>query len=82
MQTVYFYDRYGKKREIGKGESNSDSKDIILKFLRSHNYECYYWRYWINGDGIMRVDVGSHRESFSIESEDGDMKWEETTNDN
>lgn len=76
MQTVYFNDSKGNKREIGNGQFNSDSKEIIKKFLNKNNYDALYWRYWIK-DEVMRVDVGSHSESFTIESDVGEMNWEE-----
>ena len=81
MQTVYFHDRYSNKRKIGEGKNIEESRAVINNFLEEHNYYPTLWRYWIK-DGAMRVDVGSHTESFTIESEDGDLKWEETTNDN
>lgn len=73
MQTVYFHDNRGNKREIGKGKDIKESRAVVGKFLEEKNYYSSLWRYWIK-DGVMSIDVGSHTEKFTIESEDGDME--------
>ena len=63
---LYFQDYNGRQKFIGLVGSLEDAFEEITNFLRERNYESYYSRYWIEENGDIAIDVGSHSEFFII----------------
>lgn len=63
---LYFQDSIGRKKFIGLVDSLEDVSKEIANFLRKRNYKSYYSRYWIEEDGDILIDVGSHSEFFIV----------------
>lgn len=64
---LYFQNSQGKKRIIAK--NLSDKRQIseeINKFLKKHNFKCYYTRCWYDGEYTV-YDVGSWTEFFLVD---------------
>ena len=78
---VYFKNSYGDIKEIGQtnnefkpwamndicmGTELSEEIDIIMDFLKEHNYKSFYQRFWFDPKiNKYIIDVGSHTEFFS-----------------
>ena len=62
---VYFKDRDGNRRDIGRANDFEDARHIIYSFLRKRGYESLYWRYVQDGPEVF-VDVGSWSEFFYV----------------
>ena len=69
---LYFEDSWGKRREIGRPQTNQEMHKIIKDFLDDHNFKSYYTRSWVNEEDFKEIiyDVGSHSEFFICRKED------------
>ena len=63
--TLFFENRFGKKREIARPKTMEDAKEEIRDFLDQHHFTSYYWR-TNESNGDLWIDVGSHSEFFWI----------------
>ena len=64
---LYFRNSNNDLRFLGEPESKHEAWKLISKFLKEHNWKCYYVRNWITPDGTLHYDVGSHTEFFELE---------------
>lgn len=69
---VYFENLFGVERLVDTASTLEGAKNIIQAFCDARNFQIYYIRSWIEPDGRMALDVGSHDEYFYIELESGD----------
>lgn len=70
---VYFLNRFGERKEIGRVSSMKQANRTIYQFLKEHDYHSYYSRFW-EENGETWIDVGSHSEFFIITKEEGEDK--------
>lgn len=63
---LYFRNSNNDLRFLGEPESKHEAWKLISKFLKEHNWKCYYVRNWITPDGTLHYDVGSHTEFFEL----------------
>lgn len=63
---LYFENRFGERRIIGKASDEKDTSKLINDFLNNHNYKSYYTRTWVSENNPKEkiYDVGSHSEFF------------------
>ena len=69
---VYFENSFRVERLIGKASTLEGAKNIVRAFCDKRYFRIYYIRSWIEPDGRMALDVGSHCEYFYIELEGGE----------
>lgn len=70
MFNLYFENARGEERLLGTFETYRDCCEEMNKFMKEHDFECYYIRNWIENGRIV-ADVGSHFEFFYIGRADG-----------
>lgn len=58
---LYFCDEFMKEVETEK-----EAFKEISAFLKKCNYKSYYTRYYIDNEGVMHIDVGSHSQFFYL----------------
>lgn len=69
---LYFENRFGARREIGRPQSASEAHKLIQDFLDKANYKSYYSRtHRTSNKKEIEFDVGSHSEFFYLYKEDG-----------
>ena len=64
---LIFQNSRGEERVIAEPSNKEECNEEIRKFLKDHNYKSYYWNICPDGDGRIRIDVGSWSEFFYIE---------------
>lgn len=64
---LYFRNSNNNLRFLGEPNNKDEAWNMISKFLKEHNFHCYYVRNWITPDGTLHYDVGSHSEFFELE---------------
>ena len=75
---LYFENSYGERRPIADVTSREDVYRAIHNFIDECNkyktedtkFKSYYTRYWDNGDGFIKYDVGSWSEFFLLKLSD------------
>lgn len=63
---LYFQNHFGQKKFIESVDSLEGAFKEIENFLKKRNYKSHYSRYWIEENGNIKIDVGSHSEFFII----------------
>ena len=62
---IYFENRYGERRLLGKRNTDEEVWQVINNFLTQHRYKAPYVRSWTENDETW-YDVGSHSEFFVV----------------
>lgn len=70
MYTVYFKKSQKKRKIIGKSQTQDGAFQIISNFLKSIEFDCYYYNMYINDDGELVVDYGSHTDFCYIKGDE------------
>jgi len=71
---LYFENSYGERKPIADVKTRSDVFRAIHAYINKCNegkpedkkFKSYYIRYWDNGDGYIKYDVGSWSEFFFL----------------
>ena len=64
---LIFQNSRGEERVIAEPQNKKEAVKEINKFLDDHNYKSYYMNVCEDGNGRLRIDVGSWSEFFYIE---------------
>lgn len=64
---LYFENSKGERRLIAEVKRSEDIFKEINKFCEDRNFKILYTRMWVNKDGLMVYDVGSHTEFFYLD---------------
>ena len=64
LKNLYFRDRFGNWRLLKENIQVEEVGNIILEFLKKHNFKSYYTRVWKDDFDNEWYDVGSHTEFF------------------
>lgn len=72
---LYFENRFGEKKLLGKYKTEKGALKRINKFCEDHNFKIYYIRTVNHADeGFKWYDVGSHSEFFYLYCEDDERE--------
>lgn len=64
---LFFRNSYNELKKLGEPETEQQAFNMIVDFLKEHNYKMYYCRTWVTEEGTRIYDVGSHSEFFELE---------------
>lgn len=82
---LYFENRYGERTVIAEPNTHEEASIAITRFIDECNarrragakpFVSYYTRSWLNDEGLIVYDVGSHSEFFLLD-EKGDINVSE-----
>ena len=64
---LFFRNSDNELKTLGEPETEQQAFNMIMDFLKDHNYKMYYCRTWVTEEGTRIYDVGSHSEFFELE---------------
>ena len=64
---LYFENSRQERRVIAEPKTEQEAMQEINKFCEERNFKIYYVRKWVDGEGLITYDVGSHFEFFLLD---------------
>lgn len=62
-----YHGYYDDRVLIGEANTQEEVNKIISDYIKKINFTCYYIRQWMDKDGTLVVDYGSHTQFFFVE---------------